>query len=91
MARRLVEREQALASDQTVEQAARAFARDESAATANVPAPPGAKPPRRRFFFTALLFVIELLGSILLFTVLAALCWFGWQAGWHWWSLQQGG
>ena len=92
VARRLVEREQALASDQTVEQAARAFTRDESAAKTNSPATAGtAPPPRRRFFFTALLFVIELLGSIVLFTVLAALCWFGWQAGWHWWSLQQGG
>ncbi len=90
VARRLVEREQALASDQTIEKAARAYAKDAGAAKP-LPVHAPAAQPRRRFFFTALMFTVELLGSIVLFGVLAALAYFGWQAGWHWWSLQQGG
>lgn len=92
VARRLVEREQALASDQTIEQAARAFVPASGPKTKGPSVASSPEPPRRRrFFFTSLLFVVELLGSIVLFTVLAALCWFGWQAGWHWWSLYQSG
>ncbi len=88
VARRLVEREQALASDQTIEQAALAMLRSDRDSAARTLAP---APRRRRFFLTALLFVVELLGSILLFAVLAALGWFAWQAGWHWWTIHQGG
>ena len=89
VARRLVEREQAMASDQTLEQAARAYARVTPARTAVAANAAAVAPPRRRFFFSALMFVVELLGSIVLFSVLAALGWFAWQAGWHWWN--QGG
>lgn len=93
IARRLVEREMAIASDGTVEQAARAYARGAatrvlSAAQANAAARP--RPPRR-FFFTALMFTIELLGAIVLFGLLAVVGYFAWQAGLHWWNLQSGG
>lgn len=95
VARRLVEREQAMASDQTVEQAARVYAGDSGGRSSRALSPVSAAtsaplaPPRRRLFFTALMFVVELLGSIVLFAVLAALGWFAWQAGWHWWEVQQ--
>ena len=99
VARRLVEREMAMASDGTIEQAARALAGKgdgRGAAPAALRTAPAqmadfAPQPRRRFFYTALLFTIELLGAIVLFSVIAALAWFAWQAGWHWWSGDLGG
>ena len=102
IARRLVEREQALASDQTIEQAARAYAakqnpEPETVADTAAPTAPAtgpatladvAQPPRkRRPFYTALMFVIEFFGAIALFALLAALGYFLWEAGLHQWAL----
>ncbi len=100
IARRLVEREQALASDQTVEQAARAFA---AGAPSTVKPAEGEKPeaatplltetaaePRKRgkgLFATTLLSTIELLGSIVLFATLAGLGYFLWTVGIHQWAI----
>ena len=39
----------------------------------------------------ALLFIVELIGSIVLFATLAVVGYFGWNAFWHWWALQSGG
>jgi len=39
-------------------------------------------------FFTALLFVIELLGSIVLFVLLAGAAYLAWRAGEAWWVSQ---
>jgi hypothetical protein len=106
IARRLVEREQALASDQTIEQAARALVARGAQGIGLPPAAPTPEAPlgavtpltaeeaavatprrRRGFFATALLFVIELLGSIILFLTLAALGYFLWTVGMHQWAL----
>jgi hypothetical protein len=105
VARRLVEREQALASDQTIEQAARTLVAKESAgpasaqttvqaADSNTPlpvedatTPVGTTRRRRSFFATALLFIIELMGSIILFATLAGLGYFLWTVGAHQWAL----
>lgn len=101
IARRLVERQQALVADQTIEQAARAYLARQGApsplktsdpageAAESLAAPPesAAPRPRRGWFATALLFVIELLGSIALFAVLAGLGYFLWTVGAHQWAL----
>ncbi len=88
IARRLVEREMAIASDGTIEHAARAY----SAPAAIASLQPSPQPrPRRRVFITVLMFTVELLGAIVLFTVLAGLLYFGWQAGLHWWTMENGG
>jgi hypothetical protein len=89
VARRLVEREHALTSDRTLEQASRVYARDAGSARVQLrpESAPALQRPRRGYFFTALMFIIELLGCIVLFSVLAALGWFAWQAGWHWWNM----
>jgi hypothetical protein len=80
IARRLVERERALASDQTIELAARALISRESAATPPAEVVPQA-PARRRVWATALLFTIELLGSIVLCMALAAIGYLLWSRG----------
>jgi hypothetical protein len=118
--RRLVERERALAADQTIEDAAqRLVARTgpkaepppaandvrkpaQQAVNAVAPAAPesasraapaaDALPPRRRsLFLSALMFIVELIGSIVLFATLAIVGWFGWNAFWQWWSVYNGG
>jgi hypothetical protein len=80
IARRLVERERALASDQTIELAARALIAHETAATApDEPAP--LAPTRHGVWMTAMLFTIELLGSIVLCMALAAVGYLLWSRG----------
>jgi hypothetical protein len=101
VARRLLEREQALASDQTIETAARALlARDGESADAKPPeadvvAPPLPEaPPRRRWrgrAFSVLRFVIELLGSMVLFASLAALAYALWTMGLREWAMWRSG
>ncbi len=110
IARRLVEREQALASDQTIEQAARAYVARQAATpdpTTADAAPAHAidaahveaetlveaspLPRKRRFFYAALMFIIELLGSIALFALIAGLGYFAWEAGLHQWLLRAPG
>ena len=102
IARRLVEREMALASDMTpapAPMAGQASSRISKLAAeggrAAAPATPttasgprAASParPKHRFFFTALLFTVELLGSIVLFAVIAAVLYYGWIIGWQMWG-----
>jgi hypothetical protein len=104
IARRIIERDQALVSDQTIEQAARAYA--EGAARRNRaglrPAPaandengraaaprPG---PRRRSLFLRLLMVpVYIFGWLMLGGLIAAALYFAWLTGVHWWELRGGG
>jgi hypothetical protein len=98
IARRLIERDKALASDQTVEEAARAFA------TAPSPAPwpvnenttsrgqtPDVSPRRRRGpFATAVGFVVDVLGSVVLIAFLAAALYVLWSVGGQWLATHRG-
>ena len=60
--------------------------------TCALPISADALPPRRRsFFLSALMFIVELIGSIVLFATLAIVGWFGWNAFWQWWSVYNGG
>ena len=82
IARRLVERERALASDQTIEMAARALIAEEAGASgATAQSTPVEPTPRRGIWVTALLFTIELLGSIVLCMALAAAGYYLWSRG----------
>jgi hypothetical protein len=104
IARRIIEREQALASDQTIEQAARAYA--ESAARRNAaglrPASaandedgraasprPGAR--RRSLFLRLLMIPVYIFGWLMLTGLIAAVAYFAWLALAHWWELRAGG
>jgi hypothetical protein len=91
IARRLVERQLALSGDTFIPLpegaypiAARGALKSEPApALAPVAAP---EPPRkRRWISTALLFTVELLGSIVLFVLLAGAAYFAWRFGEAWW------
>ncbi len=101
IARRLVEREKALASDRTIEQAARALIEKDNrmpvmtpandvepaagAPVAVVSATPETPVEKRSWFATAFLFTIELLGSIVLFVIAAAGFYFVFKALQMWW------
>ncbi len=99
IARRLVEREQALASDRTVEQAARALVEKESRMPVMTPANDvePAKPveaegagtsaavEKRGWLATAFLFTVEALGSVVLFSLLAVAFYFGFKSLQAWW------
>ena len=100
IARRLVEREKAMAADMTIEQAARAYAANPPAMPTLTPANDVAPSPaegeapaalltpaakKRGWFATALLFTIEALGTVVLLGILAAACYFAWNAGEAWW------
>ncbi len=106
VARRLVERQLALAADasrpqdaraaqtpaapSSAEKAAEEKASEEKAAEekASLAAAPVAAPLRRARgagFFTLLLFVIELLGSVVLFILLTGAAILAWRAGEAWW------
>jgi len=97
IARRLVEREKALAADMTVEQAARALVDRKSALAHPKPANDlsplqdrtedegRTRPAKRGWFATIVLFTIELLGSIVLFAIVAAAFYFLFKAGQNWW------
>ncbi len=99
IARRLVERQIALAADAGPRPQppahAPAHAVESHAPAPSAPAPtpapeilPPARRPRGAGFFTALLFVIELLGSIVLFVLLAGAAYLAWRAGEAWWVSQ---
>lgn len=85
VARRLVERQLALAADRTPlpvkETAAPQVKADANPAAAQAPVPS----KRRSAFATGLLFTIELLGSITLFVLLAGAAYLAWRAGEAWW------
>ncbi len=100
IARRLVEREQALASDRTIEDAARAYSavepveprrKQRAATTAAVSAPvAAAEPPRRRGVRSAIvesvIFLAELIGFIVLLVILFGALYFGWTLAEGWWQ-----
>jgi hypothetical protein len=92
IARRLVEREQALAGDRTLDDAARDLADRRTAPAVPVAAPPAAEAPRRRPRLVArlLLFVIDFVGAVVLALGLAFLCLWSWKVGWAWWLANHG-
>ena len=85
VARRLVEREAALAADLTNQYALKEALRDGKAAAvakfATPTAPARAKSRFRRGAETVLLFTIELLGAIVLFVLLIGAIYFAWRYG----------
>jgi hypothetical protein len=90
IARRLIERDKTLAADTTSQEAAAAAegvpaptAALRGAAAPSEPAVP-ARRPRRRFFARALLLVIEILGSITLFCIIAAAAYFAYTKAMPW-------
>lgn len=93
VARRLVERQLALAAlaphlaQQDAQKAAAAAPVTAPAHQAAPQAAPQTKPRARLWpsFASALLFVIELLGSIVLFVLLAGASYLAWRAGEAWW------
>ncbi len=112
IARRLVERQQALVSDQTIEMAARAFAARTAPATGVTPTTEAALPAtqtldgvlstpvapaptqtrrHRSFFATAIMFIVEFLGAIVLCLLLSALVYFLYTTGTHQWALHFAG
>ncbi|MBX9760010.1 MAG: hypothetical protein K2Y29_14630 [Beijerinckiaceae bacterium] len=95
IARRLVEREAALAADLTSRYAlkeAAGAARPAKAgmpvAKAALPAGKDARPRWRRRAETALLFTIEIIGAIVLFVLLLGAVYFAWRFGANWWVAQ---
>jgi hypothetical protein len=96
VARRLVEREKALAADMTIEQAVRAHvaaanaippvtaANDsDPAPAAAAPLPLASEPPRGRLA-TAFLFTVELVGTVALLVIVAAVGFLAWRYGGPW-------
>jgi hypothetical protein len=87
IARRLIEREKALAADTAAPQAAVVVpaprpALRPAAAPAEVPAQ--AQPPRRNFFKRALSIVIEILGMVALFCIIAVAAFFAYTKAVSW-------
>lgn len=78
IARRLIEREKALAADGTLEQAARAYSEgaEKVVAARRQPQPAIARP---RTFGRTIGFLIEILGSAVLFALLALGAWTAWK------------
>jgi hypothetical protein len=89
IARRLVEREAALAADMTnrysLQEATQAARAQQPAAAL---APVRRKSRLRRSAESALLFTIELLGAIVLFILLIGAIYFAWRFGENWWVSQ---
>lgn len=81
IARRLIEREKALAADGTLEQAARAYAeaQEKIAARHRAQAAVRAAAKKPGLFGRALTFIIEILGSALLFALLAVGTYTAWK------------
>jgi len=90
VARRLIEREKALAGDTTLEKAARAYT-EERILALRKPSEPRVEPspPRPGFFARSLSFIIEVLGSTLLFALLAIGTWKGVQVFLAWLAVHQ--
>jgi hypothetical protein len=99
VARRLVEREKALAADMTIEQAARAYAEAQKAippvtaandvapaSVAPTPASLALEPPPRGRLATAFLFIVELVGTVALLVLVAAVGFLAWRYGAPWLS-----
>lgn len=85
VARRLVERQLALAADRTPLPVKETSAPQAEVALPQAAAPTPAPAKRRSAFATGLLFTIELLGSITLFVLLAGAAYLAWRAGEAWW------
>jgi hypothetical protein len=94
IARRLIERDKAIAGDTTLERAARAQIETEQKLAARHPQAATDRPPRRNAFAVGLGFLIEVLGSIVLLSLaglggwtvwkyLSAVAWLGHRASGH--------
>ncbi len=88
IARRLVEREAALAADLTSRYAQKEAARAARQGKAILPVAKDARPRWRRRAETALLFTIEIIGAIVLFVLLLGAIYFAWRFGANWWVAQ---
>lgn len=91
VARRIVEREQALAADRTGEEAARepvkGVAPKKPAVAAAVAGPQKSGVARRRFGFARLLLAfVDFVGALVLFIVLAGASYWAWKTGWALWT-----
>jgi len=101
VARRLVEREKALASDRTIEDAARTLAGTSTSVSQAIPprsrgemsaAAPAVAPsprPRGRIWggiVEGIIFLAELIGFIVLLVALFGALYFGWTLGEAWWQ-----
>ncbi len=89
IARRLVEREQSLAADRTVEAAAQDLAaRHEAALRTAQPPQPVPRRMRRLWngFVETIVFIAELIGFTVLLTALFAALYFGWTFAEAWWT-----
>lgn len=92
IARRLVEREAALAADLTSRYSLKEAARDaraqQPASAARIEPAARTRSRLRRNAETALLFAIELIGAIVLFILLIGAVYFAWRFGENWWVSQ---
>jgi hypothetical protein len=79
IARRLIEREKALAADATLEQAARAYVEAQEKIAASHRALAADVPKRASPFARAFFFLVEILGSVLLFALLALGTYAAWK------------
>mgnify|MGYP007004375183 CR=1 FL=1 len=85
VARRLVERQLALAADRTPLPVKETPAPQPAALVQQAAAQTAVPAKRRSAFATGLLFTIELLGSITLFVLLAGAAYLAWRTGEAWW------
>lgn len=87
VARRIVEREKALAADTTIEQAARAYARAQAQdAAKREPAKPA--PASKRFLTNSFALLIELIGSAVVVALIAIGAREAWKYVLTWWAGQ---
>jgi hypothetical protein len=87
IARRLVEREKALAADMTVEEAGRAYARTQLVQESPQPAPKR-KPASKRVLATGFALLTELIGSAVLVALVALGAREVWKYALNWWTSQ---
>lgn len=87
IARRLVEREAALAADLTSRYSLKEATSAARPAKSVLPVPPAKdrRPRWRQRAETALLFTIEIIGAIVLFILLLGAVYFAWSFGANWW------
>ncbi|MDB5595848.1 MAG: hypothetical protein JWM36_2809 [Hyphomicrobiales bacterium] len=87
IARRLVEREKSLASDITIEAAARAYAQDPPVRGERAPAAAMEPTPRRRgAFLRTARALVEILGTLVLIALVLGGAYFGAVAAMAWWA-----
>ncbi|MDB5650902.1 MAG: hypothetical protein JWL62_2422 [Hyphomicrobiales bacterium] len=91
IARRLVEREKSLASDRTIEIAARAYAQEpaEGRPAAMAELPPAPAPRKRNAFLRIARALVEILGSLVLIALVLGGAYFAAVAAMAWWAMNK--